>query len=171
VPRYPLSGTTSRPDTDTMDTATFDIEGREYRPTAADLAEGWEVPAGLFLAIRTEVEPDLDRIIGAVVRPLLSPNWRGQFEPVDGLVLVACVGDSGRIRHAWVPLSPRLLAACEEQLALAASAKKTATTETPATPVSRTHASAYSAATGDPLRDASAWAQEAYIAGDSICGD
>lgn len=149
----------------------FDINGREYRPTAADLAEGWEAPAGLSLAIRTEVEPDLDRIIGAVVRPLLAPNWRGQFESVDGLVLVACVGDSGRIRHAWVPLSPRILAACEEQLALVASAKKAATTETPATLVSRPPADAYSAPTGDPLRDASAWAQEAYIAGDAICGD
>lgn len=160
----------------TTSAITFDVQGREYRPTAADLTDGWEAPAGLSLAIRAEVEPDLDRIIGAVIRPLLAPNWLGRFESVDGLVLVACVGDSGRTRHAWVPLSPRILAACKEQLALLASAeayaaKKAAAEQAPATPVSRPLASEYSAPTGDPLRDASTWAQEAYLAGDSICGD
>ena len=95
-------------------------QGREYRPTPAELTPGWTltpvIERGLW-----ENDPGVTRVIGAIERPLLLSSG----EQISLVALVATGDPDGREYREWIPITARIVRDGEARLAREAAPKKT----------------------------------------------
>lgn len=92
--------------------------GREYRPTPADLTLGWTVPPVIERGL-WELDPGITRVIGAVERPLLLASG----EQISLVALVATGDPDGREYREWIPITARIMRDGEARLAREAAPK------------------------------------------------
>ena len=93
-------------------------QGREYRPTPADLTHGWTPSPAIEQGLR-ENDPGITRVIGAVERPLLLASG----EQVSMVALVATGDPDGREFREWIPVTARIVRDGEVRLALESAPK------------------------------------------------
>lgn len=94
-------------------------QGREYRPTPAEITPGWAptpaIERGLW-----EHDPGITRVIGAVERPLMLSSG----EQISLVVWVATGDPDGREFREWIPITARIVRDGEARLAREAAPKK-----------------------------------------------
>lgn len=93
-------------------------QGREYRPTPADLTPGWTPSQALLQGLR-ENDPGITRVIGAVERPLLLASG----EQISLVALVATGDPDGGEYREWIPITARIVRDGEARLAREESPK------------------------------------------------
>lgn len=93
-------------------------QGREYRPTPADLTHGWTPSPAIERGLR-ESDPGITRVIGAIERPLLLASG----EEISLVALVATGDPDGREFREWIPITARVLRDGEARLAREAAQK------------------------------------------------
>lgn len=103
--------------------------GREYRPTPADLTPGWTSTPAIARSLR-ELDPGITRVIGAIERPLLLASG----EKISLVALVATGDPDGGEYREWIPVTARIMRDGEARLAreAAMAAKKAAIASAPA---------------------------------------
>lgn len=104
-------------------------QGREYRPSPADLTHGWTPTPAIARGLR-ELDPGITRVIGAIERPLLLASG----EQVSMVALVATGDPDGREFREWIPVTARIVRDGEARLdrEAARAAKKAAIASAPA---------------------------------------
>lgn len=87
-------------------------QGREYRPTPADLTPGWTPSPAIEQGLR-ENDPGITRVIGAIERPLLLATG----EQISLVALVATGDPDGREFREWIPITARIMRDGEARIA------------------------------------------------------
>lgn len=107
-------------------------QGREYRPTPADLTPGWTPTPAIERGIR-ENDPGITRVIGAIERPLLLASG----EQISLVALVATGDPDGREHREWIPITARIMRDGEARIAREAAPKPAPVAPTAPAPAER----------------------------------